>query len=214
LFYGQIGIIPRVLKTKYYNTEKKIILEESIMNEQIKIHNYVFELKKYRHSDSIISCSFAIEGKPTSSLTEDELKLGHIYQQEIFSGKWNWLIFNRGLVRMSEFKVEISLINPIYDGSLRWDGGSITSEMKEVCPHCEDRNCDFDCPEAMEWASDRDSDFTNDKMDELEGNRNFNHGVNAIESMILTHAMAGINVESEMYKSGIRAALDGLANNT
>jgi hypothetical protein len=185
-----------------------------MMNEKIQIYNHVFNLKKCQGGNTIVSCDFTVEGKVPNDMTEDELKTGHTYQQEIFSGKWDWLIFNRGLIRISEFKIEISICDPIYTGPTSWQGGSITSEMKEVCPHCEDRSCNFDCMEAQEWASDRDMDYQNDNNEELEGNRNFNYGVDAIEAMILTHAMQGLNVENEMYIAGIRAALEGLANNT
>ena len=184
------------------------------MNSKIQIFKHIFELKKSPDENKISSCTFSIEGKTQDEWTESEVKWGHQYQQEIFNGVFDWLIFDRGHITIREFGIEISLSDPIYDGSLHWRGGHIQTEMKELCPHCEDKLCDFDCFEALEWATDRDPDLCRDKSDELAGNRHFNYGVDAIESMILTHAMAGISIDSEMYKSGIRAALEGLANNT
>lgn len=177
----------------------------------------MFFPKKKKEEDKVISCDFTYEGKSLMDMTEDELKKGYAYQQEIFDGCWNWLIFDRGIIKMTDgatSTIEIILDSPVYDGSLSWGGGCITSEMKEVCPHCEDRSCNFDCMDALEWASDRDIDIQNYNNEELKGNRNFNYGCDAIEVMVLTHAIAGLNVDNEMYHSGIRAALEGLANNT
>jgi hypothetical protein len=42
-------------------------------------------------------------------------------------------------------------------------GGSITSDLKESCEHCENSLCNFDCFEAQEWASDRDLDLQSQK---------------------------------------------------
>ena len=86
------------------------------MNEKIQIFKHVFNLKKAHDSNTVISCDFTVEGKLPKEMTEFEVKTGHKLQQEIFSGKWDWLIFNRGLIRISEFNIEISLCDPIYAG--------------------------------------------------------------------------------------------------
>jgi len=187
---------------------------EPVMNKKIQIYDYIFRLEKSKSSNTVSSCDFSVVDKEDNEITEDEFRQASAYAHQIFDGDWDWLIFNRGLIKISEFKIEINLLDPIYTGPLSWQGGSITSEMKEVCPHCEFRNCNFDCPEAMEWASSQDFEDQIDNNEELAGNRSFNHGVDAIEVMILTHAMKGLNVESDMYQDGIRAALEGLANNT
>ncbi len=96
----------------------------------------------------------------------------------------------------------------------RWGGGSITSDAKEVCKHCEDPDCDMDCPEFGEYCTDRDPDMFRDKADERNGFLAFNGGVDAITSMILAHAMAGIDIETPAYVEGIETALDALGNNT
>ena len=93
-------------------------------------------------------------------------------------------------------------------------GGSITSDLKEVCSHCEDPNCDFDCPEAAEWTSDRDVDICNDKCEELENSRSYNHMMDALESMILAHACAGIDITTPAYLEGIETACNACAKAT
>ncbi len=96
----------------------------------------------------------------------------------------------------------------------RWGGGSITSEAKEVCKHCEDPACEMDCPEFGEHCTDRDPDMFRDKADERNGFLAFNGGVDAITSMVLAHAMAGLKIEEPAYVEGIEVALDALGNNT
>ena len=93
-------------------------------------------------------------------------------------------------------------------------GGSITSDLKEVCTFCEDIDCDFLCKEAQEWISDRDIDYQLDKKEELTGRKDFNNMIDAIESMILGHAIAGIDIETPAYIEGIESAVDGCGNNT
>ncbi len=188
---------------------------KQMAHKQVEIYDYIFNLKINKDDKKVISASFNIRGRLPASLLEDELKKGSIYQQEIFDGKWDWLVFNKSFIRLSAYKINITLNNIIYDGSVRWRGGSLTSEMKVVCEHCHDPKCDFDCVEVQEWARiDMDAMGTKAKMEELEGNRNYNYGCDAIESMVLAHAIAGVNVESPGYLEGLETAIDAIGNNT
>ena len=92
--------------------------------------------------------------------------------------------------------------------------GSITSDLKEVCQFCGYPDCDFLCMEAQEWASDRDIDCQNDKNEELRDKKNVNSMIDIVESMVLAHAIAGIDVESPAYIEGIETVVDGIGNNT
>ena len=92
-------------------------------------------------------------------------------------------------------------------------GGIISSDLKEVCPYCNDPNCDFDCPDALERASDRDFEEQIDKNQELQDSKTYNHMMDAIESMILAHAVAGVDVTTPAYLEGIETAVQGCANN-
>ena len=47
-----------------------------------------------------------------------------------------------------------------------------------------------------------------DEEDEL-----YNASMDGIESMILAHAIAGIDIESPAYLEGVKTAVDGCANN-
>ena len=42
----------------------------------------------------------------------------------------------------------------------------------------------------------------------------YDASINAIESLILAHAVAGINVESPAYIKGIETAVEAISNNT
>jgi hypothetical protein len=46
-----------------------------------------------------------------------------------------------------------------------------------------------------------------------EGDNVFNGAVDGIASMILSHAIAGVDVESEAYRSGVFSALEKCGNN-
>lgn len=91
-------------------------------------------------------------------------------------------------------------------------GASITSDMKETCPYCFDPNCDMDCPEFMEHCSDRDMDMQMDKQAERYEFLCHRAAVDAIESMILGHAIAGIDIDSPAYIEGIETANNALMN--
>lgn len=96
----------------------------------------------------------------------------------------------------------------------KWGGGSITSDMKEICKYCEDINCEMDCPEYKEYASDRDTDIVAERLEERTEFQKGKSAINIIESMILAHAIAGIDIEAPGYVEGIETALDALGNNT
>jgi hypothetical protein len=76
--------------------------------------------------------------------------------------------------------------------------GSITSDMRQPEMHncCRETSCGCeDCRNEVLTA-------------------NYNSGIDAIESMVLAHACAGIDVEDPKYLEGIETAVQALANNT
>lgn len=50
-------------------------------------------------------------------------------------------------------------------------------------------------------------------QDEKHSNRRFSAMVDAIESLVLAHACAGINVEDDRYIQGVGTAIDACLNN-
>lgn len=188
------------------------------MYNKIQIYEYLFILiggtPDLGITTPLIGSSyFTMPGKLPEAMDADDIRQGQIYQQEIHNGKWDWIIFRNDHIRLLGGKINITLSDPVYDGSIRYGGGSIQSCLKETCPHCKDSNCDFECLEAHRWSSIKDSMSPIEKCGELEGYRNFNFACDGIESMIMGHAIAGVNIESAAYLEGIEAALDAMGNN-
>ena len=96
----------------------------------------------------------------------------------------------------------------------RFGGGSIiANDLKEVCEFCGDLKCDFDCESAQEDASDRDIDCQNNKLEELEANRNYNYACDGVLSMLLGLAVAGEDVTKPAVLEALETAIDALGNN-
>lgn len=51
-----------------------------------------------------------------------------------------------------------------------------------------------------------------DSQETMEEKENFNNMVDAITSLILAHAVAGIDVESPAYVQGVETAVDNISN--
>jgi len=181
------------------------------MFKRIQLHSHIFELT-INDDKKIVSSRFSVEGKTKDQWTENDIKVGQLLQQEIFNEKYNWLITKDGMVTLPTHNILVTLEDPIYDGSVKYGGGNITSCLKETCPYCQDKDCDFDCPDAQEWASDRDEDICQSNNEELASQRNYNFACEAIESMVLGHAVAGVDIESAAYLEGLEAAIDAVAN--
>ena len=53
----------------------------------------------------------------------------------------------------------------------------------------------------------------NSDMEDENDIADYNHAMDGIESLILNHAVAGIDIESPAYIEGIESAVEGCANN-
>lgn len=181
---------------------------------KITLYNIDYHLK-INDENVVTGCNFCTKGKLPSQMSEEETRVGQKMTQNIFNGAWKWLIFEANdFIRLSEFKIEIQLSDIEYDGAaVRWGAAHLIGGLKETCTHCEDPRCDWDCMDALEWASDRDIDYQNKNNEELESHKNFNYAVDALESLILAHAQAGVDVTSYIYLEGFRTAVDAISNN-
>ena len=83
----------------------------------------------------------------------------------------------------------------------RYNGGSITSDLHEEEPERKDAHSDEELNKL--W-----NEF-NDEMRKIDL---YNNAMNGIESMILGHACAGIDITTPAYKEGIESAVQGCAN--
>jgi hypothetical protein len=91
-------------------------------------------------------------------------------------------------------------------------GEAITSDMHEACPYCKDPACDMDCPDFMEHCSDRDKEEQQKKQAERYEFLCHRAATDALESIILGHAGAGIDISTPAYIEGIETAWQALAN--
>ncbi len=184
------------------------------MFKKIQLKRFIFDLTFSEFTEEkIVSSDFKVQGLLPAQMNEDDLREGHRYQLEIFDGKYDWLIQKSGIITLPLYNILVTLVDPIWDGSVRYGGGSIQSCLKETCPHCQDPNCDFDCYESYEWTEIKDVLTTEEKQGELKSQSNYNYACDAIESLVLNHAIAGVNIESPAYIEGLEASIDGIANN-
>lgn len=181
------------------------------MKKKIQLYQYIFDLK-ISYKGNITQCECSMVGKDIEKWSEEEHRQSQIYRNEIFEGKHDWLI-DKGIITLPTHNILVTLEDVKYDGSVRYGAGTITSSMKETCPYCKDTNCDFDCPESFKWQNIKDTMTSLDKRAELESNRNYNYACDALEALILAHAVAGVNVESPAYLEGLETAIDAIANN-
>jgi len=77
--------------------------------------------------------------------------------------------------------------------------GNIFSDLKEECPGCGKEDCYICYTESNEDRATR---------------KLFNTAMDAIKSIILSHAVAGIDIESPTYLEGLEAAINACSNNT
>lgn len=94
-----------------------------------------------------------------------------------------------------------------------WGSGACTTTLHEDCKYCGETDCDMDCFEFGEAFTGRDTDAQDAMQQDRQGFLMYNGAVDALESMLLAHACAGLDVEDERYVQGIKTALDALGNN-
>lgn len=184
------------------------------MFKKVQLFKFIFDLERSEvEPEFVTGINCHVQGQLPAQLSGEDLKEAMKYQQRIFEGEFNWLINKDGLITLPTHNILVTLVDPIHDGSVRYGGGSIQSCLKETCPHCQDTNCDFDCPESFKWQNIKDAMSALDKRAELESNRNYNYACDAIEALILAHAVAGVNIESPAYIDGLESAIDSIASN-
>jgi hypothetical protein len=138
------------------------------------------------YQKQVISSSFQVEGKERLEMTETEWKDGLLIQQEIFDGHWDWLIFRSGIINLLNSSITVTLTDPCVDnGAICYYGASITSNLKEACTD----------------------------VCEQEEVKKFNIAIDTIESLVLSHAQAGVYIQAESYIEGLQTTIDAILNN-
>jgi len=116
-------------------------------------------------------------------------------------------------IKLALNNIVITLIDPDKNIEGAWQGGSMESDIKETCPYCNDIDCEMNCEKFEEHCTDRDIDCFNKKKEERVEFMTHRGAAEAIESLILSHAVAGIDVESPAYIEGIETSLNAVTNN-
>lgn len=89
--------------------------------------------------------------------------------------------------------------------------GNVHSTLKQSCPYCGQWNCYHNCAKSSEaWDNSSEELETEDEYD---SRYRYNTAIDAVESLVLAHACAGINVDSKEYKEGLKSAIEAMANN-
>ena len=90
------------------------------------------------------------------------------------------------------------------------DCGIIQSTLQETCPYCYQPKCEMNCTDFYEYWRNKDMGEKNDIKNEF---LKYRFGIHAIESLILGHAVAGVDITTLAYIQGIETAVDALGNN-
>jgi hypothetical protein len=104
---------------------------------------------------------------------------------------------------MSETTIETNCYGIIV--TLTGDGGAgISSELHEPCPCCGGFDCYRDCADTTHIML--------EDEDDMEERLDFNKRMDAIESMVMAHACAGIDIMAPAYIEGIETAVQACGN--
>ncbi len=85
-------------------------------------------------------------------------------------------------------------------------GATVDSDLKDKCPYCGLRDCYFNCDQST-------YDDELETQEEMIDRKMFNTAIDVVESMVLAHAIAGIDVEAPSYKDGIEQVIKAFVNN-
>jgi hypothetical protein len=96
------------------------------------------------------------------------------------------------------YSIEICLVQS--EGSWEMVSGTISSDLHERCPVCQEIECGGSCPQPRS------------EPEETRFRERFNSAIDGLESLVLAHACAGIRVESPDYIKGIETAVDAIKN--
>lgn len=88
-------------------------------------------------------------------------------------------------------------------------GGQLVSDLKDVCPVCNEVDCYFSCD--LSQADKPDIPESTESEEDVDNRKKYNAAMDGIESLILAHAVAGLDIESLAYIEGIETAVQACA---
>jgi hypothetical protein len=94
------------------------------------------------------------------------------------------------------------------------NNGNLASHLsRETCPFCGEATCYHDCDESVAEFVEKDSIDQSESEEEVAERREYNAFLDAVESITLAHACAGIDIGDPRYVEGLQTALDAAGNN-
>jgi hypothetical protein len=84
-------------------------------------------------------------------------------------------------------------------------GGTITSDLHEACPCGNQADCCLDCDGSKAACAPESEEEARSRIE-------FNMAMDGVESLVLAHACAGVDVEAEAYIEGLETALNACGN--
>ena len=110
-------------------------------------------------------------------------------------------------IRKYELTILDNVVRVVVDVDNRC--GSIESGLpRETCPSCDEA----DCANMCDGAQGADDENTESEYEAIDRQR-YNAALNALESIVLAHACAGIDIENFAYVSGLEASLNRFQSN-
>ncbi len=102
-------------------------------------------------------------------------------------------------------KLPVHDIRVAFPSSVESSGSICCSGLYEFCPKCGQQSCVWSCDGAHIGEV--------ETKEQVSGRVAYNGAVDGIMSMILAHAISGIDVESPAYLEGIETALQAAGEN-
>ena len=99
------------------------------------------------------------------------------------------------VIVLTDENISHEIVDTYYKNTSKFGGGSITSELRKPCPDCGDTGCYGHCENGTELE------------DDWYNRADFNKLMDAIESLILAQAKAGVDVESPAYLEALESVL-------
>jgi hypothetical protein len=99
--------------------------------------------------------------------------------------------------------IEVKLGPPDPQRPGAFQGGVITSNLKEPCPHCGQEDCQFDC----DGSQGADDEHARD-----DGRIAYNAAIDGIEALILSAAVAGTDISTPAFIEAVETAVDVVSN--
>jgi len=103
----------------------------------------------------------------------------------------------------SSRRIELDAYNIVIE--IEGNGGTITSDLHESCPYCDQIHCVNDCDQSQ-------YDSTQETEEDACKRGQFNAAMDGIESFVLAQACAGVDITTPAFICALETAFESCAN--